>query len=176
MAAVTEQPMFSSFRKTLFAYSTPQMRCGLPVSAGFLVCGDTYRISYGWCFLVWFSLRYTEAITVSGVVFRTYETHKFFRFPSEKWSLNLVHLSYMVYCLWGINPAQRLFCFSSPTSDNESCSGRKTICFLVRPSDFRSYCFFIWNLSFICSRFGYILPAYPTLILRRQEQKQRDKK
>ena len=38
-------------------------------------------------------------ITASGIVFRTYETHKFFRFPSEKWSLNLVHLSYMVYCL-----------------------------------------------------------------------------
>ena len=65
--------------------------------------------------------------------------------------------------------------FSLPTSDNESCSGRKFYCFLVRPSDFRSYCFNIQTLSFICSRFGYILPAYPTLILRRQEQKQRDK-
>lgn len=144
VAAVTEQPMFSSFRKTLFCllYAADEVRIAL-FQPGFLVYGDTYRTNYGWCFLVWSSFRHTEATTASGIVFRTYETHWVFRFPSEKWSLNLVHLSYMVYCLWGINLPQRLFCFSSPNPlVDEYCSGRKIICFLVWPSNWLPFLLF----------------------------------
>ena len=47
VAAVTEQPMFSSFRKSQLAYSTPQMRCGLPCFSRVFVYGDTYRTNYG---------------------------------------------------------------------------------------------------------------------------------
>lgn len=176
VAAVTEQPMFSSFRKTLFCllYAADEVR--IACFSRFFVYGATYRIIFGWCFLVWSSFRNTEAITASGIVFRTYETHKFSGFlPKNGHSIWCISRTWFTVFeeLTRLNDCS---VFSLPTSDNESCSGRKTICFLVRPSDFRSYCFFIWTLSFICSRFGYILPAYPTLILRRQEQKQRDKK
>ena len=136
VAAVTEQPMFSSFRKTLLCL---------------LYTADEVRIA---CFSRDFCLRwylpYKLWLMLSRLVLLpAYRGNNgirrcvpylrntlVFRFPSEKWSLNLVHLSYMVYCLWGIDLPQRLFCFSSPTSDNESCFGRKLICFLVRPSWF----------------------------------------
>ena len=152
------------------------MRCGLPVSAGFLVYGDTsYRINCGWCFLVWSFLRHTEAITASGVVSRTYETHWF--------SGLLPKNGHSIWCI-----SRTWFTVFEELTRLNDCSVFRYLQVITNPApvenftafscdrhNFRSYCFFIWTLSFICSRFGYILPAYPTLILRRQEQKQRDK-
>ena len=101
----------------------------------------------------------------------------FFQVPSEKWSLNLVHLSYMVFPSLRNWPASTTVLFfrhlqvitnPAPVENFTAFScDRLTSVPTVLP---------FWTLSFVCSRFGYILPAYPTLILRRQEQKQRDKK
>ena len=166
------------------------MRCGLPVSAVFLVYGDTYRIIFGWCFLVCCprsagQLRlpnWVKAVTLPSAMSYDFhklvtavQIHRFFRFlPKNGHSIWCI-LRTWFFRLWDITRLNDCSVFSLTTSDNESCSGRKFYCFLVRPSDFRSYCFTILNSLLRFWTFGYIWPAYPTLILRRQEQKQRDK-